>query len=41
MSMFDWDNWLIIFVVWNKAVPYIWDVEFYDTGMNEVLIHAS
>ena len=35
---FSWHNWIVIFIVGQRLIPYIWDTEFYDTGMKKVLI---
>ena len=34
---FTWKNWVGIFLVGQKAIPYIIEIEFYDTGFLEVI----
>ncbi len=38
---FSWDVWIVIFIGFPKYIPYIWDIEFYDTGLTEVLLHET
>lgn len=38
---FSWSCWIAVFIVGQKHIPYIWDIEFYDTGMKEVLINET
>ena len=40
-GIFSWHNWIVIFIIGQKTIAYIWDIEFYDTGMKEFLINES
>lgn len=35
---FSWDNWVVIFIGWSEKIHYIWDCEFYDTGIKETYV---
>lgn len=30
---FEWENWIYVFILGQKIIPYICDIEFYDTGI--------